>query len=105
MEIIRAFEALRKLELRVQDLYTHYHKLFSEDREAAGLFFELSLEEKSHADLIDYQLRIIKKNKLLFSDIEFDMEALNQFIAKIESRISSKKPVSLKEALEFGIAL
>ncbi len=105
MDIITALEVLKKLELKVQDLYAYYHTLFGADKAAAGVFYELSLEEKSHADLIDYQLRIIKKNKLMFNDVEFDMESLNQLIAKRESQISSKKPISFEGAVKFGMEL
>ncbi len=105
MEIITALEALRKLELKIRDLYAHYHKLFDMDKEASGFFFELSLEEKSHADLIDYQLRTIKKNKLIFDDVEFDMESLNRLIAGIESKLSSKTPISLYDAVNFALEL
>ncbi len=105
MDIIKALDALKKLELKVQDLYAHYHKLFAADKEISGLFFDLSLEEKTHADLIDYQLRTIRKNRLLFRDVEFDMVPLSQMIAKIDSHLYSKEPVSMGDALKLGIEL
>ncbi len=105
MDIIRALEILKKFELKIQDLYAYYNRLFDTDKEAAGLFFELGLEEKSHADLIDYQLRTIKKNRSMFTDVEFDIEPLNQLFNKIESQVSSTAPVSLVDALKFGIEL
>ena len=94
MDIIKSLEALKKLELKMQNLYEFYYNNFPEDKEVAGLFFELSLEEKSHADLIDYQLRTIKKNRSMFNDVDFDIEPLNQFVAKVEAHILSKEPIS-----------
>ncbi len=96
---------LKKVELKLQELYTYYHGLSHTDKKVAGLFYELSLEEKSHADLIDYELRTIKKNRSLFKDVEFDLESLIQFLAKIEAQIISEEPVSLDGALKFGIEL
>ena len=105
MDIIKALEMLKKVELKLQELYAYYHKLNHSDKKAAGLFYELSLEEKSHADLIDYQLRTIKKNRSLFKDVEFDLESLIQFIARMEDHIISEEPLSLDGALKFGIEL
>jgi rubrerythrin len=103
MDIIKALEILRKLELKVRELYEYYYDIFKVDKEASACFFELSLEEKSHADLIDYQLRTVKKNRGMFCDVEFDTQPLNQLIAKIESKTSSKEPVSLEDALKVVI--
>ena len=75
------------------------------DSEASGCFFELSIEEKSHADLLDYQLRLIRKSSVMFDDVEFDMESVNLLIAKIDSQIYSKEPDSLESALKFGMEL
>ena len=105
MDIIKCLETLKKLEIKMQDLYEFYHKYFAADIEIAGRFFELSLEEKSHADLIDYQLRTIKKNRSMFNDVDFDIEPLNQFVANLEAHILSKEPISLADALKFGIEL
>jgi rubrerythrin len=105
MNIIKALEILKKLELKAEELYSHYHNLYKEDKEAAGLFFGLSLEERSHADLINYQLRTIKKNKNLFADVEFDDGPLNQWISEIDAQITSGKSIPLAEAIQFGIKL
>jgi hypothetical protein len=105
VDIINALEILKKLELKIRDLYEYYRNIFQVDKEASACFFELSLEEKSHADLIDYQLRTVRKNRGMFCDVEFDMQPLNRLIARIESRASSKEPVSLEDALKFVIEL
>jgi rubrerythrin len=105
VDIINALEILKKLELKVRDLYEYYHNIFKVDKEASACFFELSLEEKSHVDLIDYQLRTVKKNRKMFCDVEFDMQPLSQLIAEIESKASSKESVSLEDALKFAIRL
>jgi rubrerythrin len=106
VDIIKALEMLKKLELTVQKLYLFYNTFFlDKDEEAASFFYEISTEEKSHADLIDYELRTIKKNKSLFNDVEFDITPLNDLIAEIESHISSKEPVSLEDILNYAIEL
>ena len=105
MDIIIALESLKKVELKLRDLYEFYHKYFLDDKEVAGFFLELSFEEKSHADLIDYQLRTIKKNRSMFNDVDFDMEPLNQFVAKVEAHILSEEPIFLEDAIKFGIEL
>jgi rubrerythrin len=105
MDIIKALEILKKLELKAEELYVHYHNLYKEDKEAAGLFYGLSIEERSHADLIDYQLRTIKKNMNLFADVELDVEPLNKWISEIDAQITSGKNIPLAEAIQYGIKL
>ena len=41
----------------------------------------------------------------MFNDVYFDIEPLNQFVANIEAHILSKEPISLADALKFGIDL
>jgi len=103
MDIVKALTALKKLELKMQELYEFYNKTFSEDKEAAGFFFELSLEEKSHADLIAYQLRNIRQDRSKFNDVDFDIEPLKQFMGEVEAIISSEKPISLVDALKLSM--
>lgn len=104
-DIAKALEIIKKLELSAQAFYEYYHDVFSADKEASGCFFMLSLEEKSHADLIDYQIRTIRKNKSLFNNVEFDAGVLNQWISKLEAHIASKEPASLESVLQIALEL
>jgi rubrerythrin len=103
MNIVRALEMLRKLELKMENLYGHYHELFFYDTEAAGIFLLLQSEEKSHAGLLDYQIRMARKNRDLFQDVEYDMAPLEHLISRIEEAIQPADPVTVERAIAFSL--
>ncbi len=105
MEINKALNELKKIEIKAQELYSHYHNIFHEDKEAADFFMVISDEEKSHADIIEYQIRLIRADKKSFSDVEFDVKPVNELIDKIFTQIRSTQPVSLENAIGFSISL
>ncbi|MEW6053034.1 MAG: hypothetical protein AB1552_04480 [Nitrospirota bacterium] len=82
---------LKKLELTVERLYLFYQKLFTSDHDASAFFHQLSLDEQSHAEIIDYQIRIIRKNRGLFKDVEYDIETPAQMISDIEKLVSKRE--------------
>lgn len=103
MNIVKALEMLKKLELKMEDLYSHYHRLFFYDPEVSGIFLLLQNEEKSHADLIDYQIRMARKNRELFQDVEYDAIPLEHLVASIEKAVQSSEPVSVERAIAFSM--
>ena len=111
MDIVKALEMLKNLELKMEKLYARYHRLFSADTNASAVFLVLQAEERSHADLIDYQIRMARRNRALFRDVEFDAGTLNNLIAGIEGATNSAQlaaesaaePVSLEHALALSI--
>lgn len=103
MDIIKALEMLKKLELKMEDLYGHYHRLFFYDAEAAGIFLLLQAEEKSHAGLIDYQIRMARRNRDIFQDVEYDTAPLEHLISGIEEAIKTAESVTVERAIEFSI--
>lgn len=105
MDIIKTLEILKKLEMKAHDLYEYYNRIFLSDREAAGAFYELSLEEKSHADMLDYQIRMVRKNRAMFKDVDIDLGAVVEMIGRIDSSVSAPIPPSLGEALTLSIEL
>ena len=105
MEITKALYELKKIESKAQELYAHYHNIFRDDKEAAGFFLEISDEEKSHANIIEYQIRLIRANSKLFCDVEFDVKPVNELIDKMNVQIRSTQPVSLESAVGFSMSM
>jgi rubrerythrin len=105
MDISKALHELKKIEIKAQELYSHYRDLFHEDQEAADFFQVISEEEKSHADIIEYQIRLIRADKKSFSDVEFDVKPVNELIDQMNVQIRSTQPVSLESAIRFSISL
>lgn len=103
MNVINVLNHLVRLELMMQALYVYFEKLFGYESEAAGLFHELSIEEKSHADLLRYQLRVVKNNLNVFSDIPYDLDSLLDLMKQIDGILSSEQPPTLRDAISFCI--
>ena len=99
MDLWTVLRHLEELEGRMADLYERFSRQFHEDKEAAGFFYSLSLEEISHRDLIRYERRLVSKNPGLFSRVEINIEEIREACAKIEGIIGSDGPFSLKQAV------
>ncbi len=105
MDILKAFDVLGHLESRVQALYDYYNKLFIDDREAAGMFYTLALDEKYQCDIVAYQTRMVRRNRNLFKDVEIDVSAVDSVLSRIESILKSPTPPTLDEAVAFTLDL
>lgn len=105
MNIFKVFDAIEKVELKISELYKYFNKLFTDEKGAAALFFRMSLDEQSHADLIKYQRRLARQNKNLSKDIEMDISRVDKLISEIDNIIGSHKPLSLGEAIKLSIEI
>ena len=105
MDILKAFDVLGHLESRVQDLYDYYNKLFIDDREAAGMFYTLALDEKYQCDIVAYQTRMVRRNRNMFKDVEIDVSAVDSVLSRIDAILKSPTPPTLDEALAFTLEM
>ncbi len=105
MDIFKVFDSIEKLELKISELYKYFHRLFINKKEVAALFFRLSLDEQSHADLVKYQRRLPRQNKNLSKDIEIDISRVDELISAIDKIIGSQQILSLKEAIKLSIEI
>ena len=71
VDIQRAFPSLKRIELGLAELYRWYSERFAHDAEAAFVFKRLSLDEKAHAAMLDYQKKIVQANQEL-SAVKYD---------------------------------
>ncbi len=103
MDLWIVLKDLEDLENRMADLYEWFSRQFSEDKEAATLFYTMSLEEISHRDLVRYQRRLVSKNPKNFQDVDVGVDAIREAAARIENIIHSPSGCSLKEAVMISI--
>jgi len=102
--ILSVLRLLEEFENQMGRLYRGFNERFLEDEEAAFIFYRLSLDEKAHAALIQYQRRIVQQNPELFRRIDFDVEDLKRTADEVE-RFMEKKRLPLEEAIAFGLKL
>ena len=77
MNILNALDEIEKLEQKLAELYAYFHELFIANKIVSAVFFKMVLEEKGHADLVQYQRRIVRKNPKLFNEVTIDIEEIN----------------------------
>ena len=105
MNITTILNYLLSLELKMEQLYKHFEKLFVYESEAALLFQALGIEEKSHADMVSYQLRLVRNNLKIFHDVAYDIAPLNSLITQINDILAAKTPLPLRDAISFSITV
>ncbi|MCU0303373.1 MAG: hypothetical protein MUC56_04890 [Thermoanaerobaculales bacterium] len=103
MKILEALSRLERVEGAMASLYEWLSEVFAADGEASGLFFRLSLQEKSHASLLRYGRKLVHRSPKEFDDVDLDGVAVDALLATVE-RFRAAAPVpSLADALFFAM--
>ncbi len=103
MNILNALDAIEKLEQKLAELYAYFNKLFIADKIVSSVFFKMALEEKGHADLVQYQRRIARKNPKLFNEVTIDVEEINRIISDADAIIKAVPAPSTDNALQAAL--
>ncbi len=104
MEIHKMFAPLKRLEMGLCDLYAWYSDRFVADPEAALVFRRLSLDEKAHAALLDYQRRLVQNSPKEFGEVAVDLEVVEDMVRRIAALRTRDCPdvrSAVQVALEF----
>ncbi len=105
MRVLNVLDEIAKLELKLMDLYNFFSNLFKDDQDASSSFFKLSLDEKQHAELVQYQKRVVRKNPNDFLEISIDINEIREIISKVESIMRSPVPPKLEESIKFALLM
>ena len=104
MKILPALRTLEKTELAAASLYNWFHELFAGDDEASFLFYRLSVEEKGHAHLIRFIIRLAGKSGIDSFDLDLDTVAMSKAIEEIR-HIQTLSKISLRQAIQHALDL
>lgn len=103
MRIYQVLSKLERVEGKMAELYEWLSEVFESDPEASGLFFRMSLQEKSHSRLLKYGKKLVHRSPDEFEDVDFDAETVDALLASVdEFRAQSTEP-SLAQALFFAM--
>ena len=105
MNAEKALGLLGKVEAKVGQLYTHFGNVFAGDKSAADFFRQLSLDVESTHAVVQYQLRLVKREPGSFGNVDINEQELNSIMEAIDTTISSRQTPSLKEAVEFTVKI
>jgi rubrerythrin len=105
MSLQRLLKTLIDAENRLGELYAWYAEVYADDAEAASLFYRMSRDEKAHAALIEYEKRLVNKEKDAVLEISLTEQEAAEFLRRVETVLSSRQAPPLKEALSIALAL
>ncbi len=105
MTILKLLDALQQLELQVAELYRWLADEFADDREATGVFFRLSLQEETHANLIAFQRRMILHASGPVPVPDIDIRAVAEVSQQLREFRARHPHPTLEEALSFAASL
>lgn len=100
METLKALDVIMKLEDSLRETYEGLCDRYAKDDEdLSAFFYNLSLDEKSHMDIVAMQRRIVRDSAQLFrSDIELAMKEIS-LIMGLCAQLAADKSASARDVL------
>jgi len=97
-----AMRQLESLERELGLLYLGFAESYASEPSLAEMFGGLSNEENKHADIVNYQLRLFRRNKGQFKDIEVDTTEISRLTEHVRELKNRQESLSWEEALEVA---
>jgi rubrerythrin len=105
MKILSLLTSLEKIEIQMASLYEWLSGVFADDAEAAGLFFRMAMQERSHANLVRYGKKLVHRSPSSFSEVDFDPEEIDRLLAAISQAMAAEPPSTLEQAIGLALEL
>ena len=103
MDIATLLTRLDQLEHAMADLYLWLSGVFEDDHEVSRLFARLHTQELAHANLVQYERRLVRSDPDTFSSVDLDAGPVEEVMGWIREFRSAAAPPVLKEALLFSM--
>lgn len=103
MDVQRLFKVLIEIESRLAELYGWFSEVYAEDAEASSLFYRMSRDEKSHVALIQYERRLLKKEKDLSFKVDLSPKELEDAACELNKLLLLRSAPPLSEALALAL--
>jgi len=104
MNMLHMLRLMEKVEMSAAALYRWFSELFSDDEEAAFLFYRLSVEEDGHANLVRFIIRLASKAQMDGTDIDLDLAGMEKAVEEV-NHIQTLAKLSLKQAVQIALDL
>ncbi len=105
MSLQRLLSDLIEVENRLSSLYAWFAEAYADDAEASTLFYRMSRDEKAHAALIEYEKRLVNKERDAALDIPLTTRQTQEALRRIEEILSARQAPPLGEALSLALEL
>ncbi len=103
MEILNLLSALEGVEGGLADLYGWFSERLSDDGEVSGAFFRLSLQEKSHLNLVRYGRKLARQTPHDFHPVAVDGEVVEELVTAIRGFRERHPEPSVADAIRFAL--
>jgi rubrerythrin len=103
MKIYEVLSRLERIESKMADFYEWLSEVFADDSDASGLFFRMSLQEKSHASLLRYGKKLVHRSPNEFEDVDFDASPVDALLISVDRFREASSEPSLADALLFAM--
>ena len=104
-QILTALSAIGKVEAAVGEFYRWLSDVFVDDVEASGFFFRMSMQEKSHANLVSFCKKMVHRSPTDFHGVDVDLGQAADLLDTIERFRESHPRPGLGEALRFAMEI
>jgi hypothetical protein len=105
MQVLAVLSEIGRLEAEVGEFYAWLSDVFADDVEAAGFFYRLSMQERSHVNLVNFAKKLIHRSPQDFAAVDLDPASIDDLRAMIGSfRKHNPKP-PLAEVLEMAVKI
>jgi len=103
MDILRLLGPLEKLETRLSELYSRFSELFRNDAEASVFFYQMSVDEAAHADLVRFERRQVRADPTNFKEVDVDIGEIEHISSYAGHLLESAEGLTVEKALEASI--
>ena len=103
-ETFKVLTGMRTCEKLLFEMYTIFSSKFTEYYK---FWHDISIDENTHAFMVDTFISLYKSEDILFENRKFTLTEVNKDIEKIESfkKIIAENNISLLEALQFAVQI
>ncbi len=105
MHLLKVLGPLEKLETRLSELYKRFSERFQNDAEASVFFYQMSVDEGAHADLVRFQRRQVTADPARFKEVDVDISEIEKILSHADLLLKSAERLTLEEAFEAAIGI
>lgn len=103
MQILNLLAVVARIESEMAGLYEWMSRVFDNDEGAAGLFFRLSMQEKSHYNMVTFGKRLVHTSPNEFARVEVNRDDIEGLLSCIAEFQKLRPQPSLEQALVFAM--
>ncbi len=107
-DILTVLDNTALLEENLAKFYEWLGEKFSHNKELRAFYHQMSFDELAHRDLVKYQIRVVRKEKDQFSDVDISLDYLKDISEKVMEHRKNDLPSvedSLRQTVEIENSL